>query len=572
MVSRLVLLFVFIAAMGLPRRAHAQVGCDALPPSSDFTVELISVADGWPFDIVVDRDLKVYWVERFGAFKVYDPGTKGVTLIKQFDVMATNFGGFFGDVESGLEGLAFDVHFADNHWIYMWYATANGAMSPHKIGPSYKLSRFTLIANNTQVDAASEKIILEMPIFAQCCHFGGDLRMGRDGLLYLSTGDNVHYSYTGTGEARAYDPSNDYSDPRNTSSNTNDLRGKILRIKPIPFPDSDHPAPGVGTTYTIPAGNLKDTWATAEKDKVRPEIYTMGHRNPFSMGVHPEKPWLVVGEAGGDNPGDGDDEINVVTKPGNFGWPFLNGDNQSYIPEFWDSEGYDPSAHAAALTNSSTFNTGAHTLPPAVGSAISVRHGAMAMPMTCHGVTWGWVDYDSTSSSKSKWPPYLKGKVIVSGYSNANVNVATVDSAGNVTKVQTLFNTAFGGNNMNFNWDVLRATQGPDGAFYVGRGHGITFSKDGACRIFKVSYKGPCSKIAGINRARMEKLVAKEYAVVHLGETEIDLAPGIRRVEAFDVKGGKVWEARRSTASGDAKEIIPAGVARGMLQLRYFAD
>lgn len=571
MISRLVTFLIAIALFA-PRAARAQAGCDALPPSSDFTVELVSIADGWPFDIVVDKDLKVYWVERLGAFKVWDPVSKAVTVIKQFDVMSTNFSGFFGDVETGLEGLAFDNKFAVNHWIYIWYAVSNGAATQHKLGPSYKLSRFTMTANNTQVDMASERVLLEMPIFAQCCHFGGDLRMSKDGLLYLSVGDNIHFSYTGTGEARAYAGDGDYSDPRSTSSNTNDLRGKILRIKPIAFPDADHPLPGAGTTYTIPGGNLKDTWATTEKDKVRPEIFSMGHRNPFSLGVHPDKPWLVVGEAGGDNPDEGDDEINIVTKPGNFGWPFLNGDNQTYLPDFWTGESYDPEAHLQALDNNSQYNTGAKKLPPAVGSAISVSHGAVAMPMSCHGVTWGWVDYDSTTSSKTKWPPYLRGKAIVSGYGNGNINVATVDSAGRVTKLETLFNTYFGGSNMNFNYNVLRATQGPDGAFYVGRGHGIGFSHDNACRIYKVSYHGACAKSAGVNPAPARKLIGRLQSVAHLGRTPVDLPPGIRRAEAFDVAGRKVWEARRAAAAEDAEEIIPSSVPRGMLEIRYFSE
>ena len=41
-----------------------------------------------------------------------------------------------------------------------------------------------------------------------------------------------------------------------TSPNSNDLRGKCLRINPIPFPDSQTPTAGVGATYTIPAGRL----------------------------------------------------------------------------------------------------------------------------------------------------------------------------------------------------------------------------------------------------------------------------------------------------------------------------
>ncbi|MDB5047062.1 MAG: cytochrome c class, partial [Fibrobacteres bacterium] len=346
-----------LAFAATPARLSAQ--CDALPAAADFKAEKIADAPGWPYDIVVDKDLKVYWVERLGDFKVWDPVTKAVTVIKHFQALNTDYAGFT-DVENGLEGLAFDNNFSSTHWIYMWYTVyaAKGTFTKGNLGPTVRLSRFTLKNNNTEVDAASEKPIFEHKIFAQCCHFGGDLKMSKDGLLYLSTGDNINYNYTGTGIARAFDESIINGDPRNTSSNTNDTRGKILRIKPINFPDTETPAIGVGSTYEIPAGNLKEVWNTTEKDKVRPEIYSMGHRNPFTISVHPDKPWVAIGEANGDNPDFGDDEINLVTKPGNFGWPFLIGNNQLYIPSFWTNR-TDAAKNPASYTNESTRNTGA---------------------------------------------------------------------------------------------------------------------------------------------------------------------------------------------------------------------
>src|SRR4051812_27779290 len=112
------LLGAALLALAAPSRPRAQ--CESLPPASDFKAEKIADAPGWPYDIVVDKDLKVYWVERLGAFKVWDPATKVVTTIKQFQVLSTDYAGFT-DVENGLEGLAFDNNFSSTHWIYMWY-------------------------------------------------------------------------------------------------------------------------------------------------------------------------------------------------------------------------------------------------------------------------------------------------------------------------------------------------------------------------------------------------------------------------------------------------------------------
>lgn len=562
-----------LALLGGAASETTAQGCNALPSSADFTVETLATAAGWPYDIQVDKTGKVYWIERLGALKVLDQTTKAITTIKQFSVQATKSGvTFFGEIENGLEGFALDPNFTVNGWIYIWRTLPGGAPTQHVLGPTQRLSRYTLKSNGTQLDDASEKTLFEQKIFAQCCHFGGAMRMTPDGTLYLSTGDNIHYNYTGTGTARAFDEANAWSDPRNTSSNTNDTRGKILRIKPLPFADTETPAPGVGTTYAIPAGNLKEAWTTSENNLVRPEIYSMGHRNPFSIDIHPDKPWVGIGEANGDAPSPvGDDEINIVTKAGNFGWPFVIGANQNYVPNFWSGRGYNPSGSAATgFTNDSKFNTGAKTLPPATGAVITVNHGGMNMPINCHGVTWGWVAYDEANPNKGKFPPYLKGKLLVSGYGPSDVRAATVDESGKVTKLETLFTAGFGNSNGGLTTDVLRATQGPDGAFYVGRGVGIGFTSNNGCKIFKVSYKGACSTVGTRPSAdKLKALVGRQVSLSHMGTTEVRIPSGIRGAAAFNLAGKEVWSFSRASDEGATTARIPASVPSGSLRLRY---
>ena len=86
------------------------------------------------------------------------------------------------------------------------------------------------------------------------------------------TGDNSSPCCSGFGafDERAGQQNND---AQRSSANTNDLRGKVLRIRPA--------ADG---TYTIPAGNL---FAPGTAN-TRPEIYTMGTRNPYRISVDPE--------------------------------------------------------------------------------------------------------------------------------------------------------------------------------------------------------------------------------------------------------------------------------------------
>ncbi len=561
-------------------KARAQAGCDALPPASAFTIEKIADAPYAPYDIQIAKDGRVFWLERQGDFKVYDPATKAVATIGTLDVLAVNTGGYAGTVETGLEGLLLAPDFETSHWVYLFYAVSaakSGGTTGGKLGPIKRLSRFTLTNGDKALNMASEKPLYQFKVFAQCCHFGGAMDWGPEGDLYLSTGDNIDYNNTGTGIAQAFDSTGENKDPRNTSANTNDPRGKVLRIKPILFPDTETPAIGIGATYTIPAGNLKETWATAEKDKVLPEIFSMGHRNPFTISVNQANGWVGVGEANGDrdtkDEDQGDDEINVVTKPGYFGWPFIIGDNQTYVPSFWRKLGYNPSANAAALPNNSKFNSGAKVLPPAVGSVISQSHGGMLMPLYCLGMTWGWVKYDAALNSKTKWPPYLAGKLLVSSYGatgTPDVRVATIDANGKATKLEVLFTGAFGGQHQNFTTYGMRARQGPDGAFYLGTWDAFNYDASTIGKIFKVSYTGSCSTVsAKPSKAKFSKLVSTPFAIVHLGSTEIELAEGIRGAQAFNLDGTLVWETHRAVATERILATIPASVPRGMLQIRY---
>ena len=76
-------------------------------------------------------------------------------------------------------------------------------------------------------------------------------------------------------------------DARKTSANTADLRGKVLRIKPLADIAADA-EPGVGSTYSIPAGNL----FAAGTPNTRPEIYAMGFRQPFTVHTDPKNPGI----------------------------------------------------------------------------------------------------------------------------------------------------------------------------------------------------------------------------------------------------------------------------------------
>ena len=237
----------------------------------------------------------------------YARPTGGVATAAHLDVFTAN--------ESGLLGVTLDPGFATNNWMYLYYSPNGKDVD--------RLSRFTVKADST-LDLASEKAVLEVPVQrAECCHHGGGMVFDKQtGDLWLANGDN-----TNPFASDGYTPIDERAgrsswDAQRTAGNTNDLRGKVLRIHPQP-----------DGTYTIPAGNL----FAPGTDKTRPEIYAMGFRNPFRIGIDPQTHKLLVANYGPDagNPSatrgpENTVEWDIMNQPGNYGWPYCIGNNKAY--------------------------------------------------------------------------------------------------------------------------------------------------------------------------------------------------------------------------------------------------
>ncbi len=137
---------------------------------------------------------------------------------------------------------------------------------------------------------------------------------------------------------------------------------KILKIKP----QSDR-------VSTVPNVNL----FPANGSKGSPEIYVMGHRNPFSISVDHKTGYLYWGEVGPDagldslNRGSkGYDEFNQARKASNLAWPFLIGNNKPYRLYDFNTGVSEPGFDPLLPTNESVNIRGYKLLPAAQPSFI----------------------------------------------------------------------------------------------------------------------------------------------------------------------------------------------------------
>ncbi len=345
-------------------------------------------------------------------------------------------------------GLTKDPGFEQNHWIYIFYS--------HPEKSANILSRFEFKDN--KVDMASEKQLLEVVTQREtCCHTGGSLTFGPGGNLFISTGDN-----TSPFESDGFSPSDERSnrspfDAQKSSANTNDLRGKILRIHPEP-----------DGTYTIPEGNL----FPKGEEKTRPEIYVMGNRNPYRISVDQKTGFLYWGEVGPDAGNDspergprGYDELNQAQKAGNFGWPLFVGGNYAYAEYDFDKKVAGARHNPESPINNSPNNTGKENLPalspPFIWYPYAASPDFPLMKTGGRNAMAGPVYYaDQYKGQNNAFPDYLDKKLIIYDWIRNWIRVVTMDDNGKITDIEPFLDHIQFNNTMDMEF-------GPDGKLYI---------------------------------------------------------------------------------------------------------
>ena len=187
--------------------------------------------------------------------------------------------------EGGLLGLELDPNYENNHFLYLYQTYLDILTHQNKV------VRYTV--NNNQL---TEEQVLIDKIPGAIWHDGGRIKFGPDNMLYITTGDATN---------------------TNLSQDLTSLAGKILRI------NSDG---------TIPRDNPFDS-----------QVFSYGHRNPQGLSWN-ENGILISSEHGPSGErGYAHDEINVIERGKNYGWPIIVGDSN-------DTAYTNPILHSGDIT------------------------------------------------------------------------------------------------------------------------------------------------------------------------------------------------------------------------------
>jgi glucose/arabinose dehydrogenase len=467
MFRRLALIsFVSVAVLAVPTAAVAH----ELPPDSDFQKVTLNDFPGEPMALAVLPDRRVLHTARTGEVRIHEPSTGRNVLAARIPVYQHD--------EEGVQGIAIDPGFERNRWVYVYYSPPLDTPADDPATPTInegdapaegtaadfapfrgvlRLSRFTLSGNTLRL--GTEQKIIEVPTDrGQCCHVGGKIDFDSRGNLLLSTGDdsNPFFSdgYAPIDERAGRNP---VFDAQRSSANTNDLRGKLLRI-----------TVGRNGGYTIPRGNLFRPGTAG----TRPEIYAMGLRNPFRFTVDPDTDVVYLADYSPDaraaNPARGPaghGRWTAIDKPANYGWPYCVAPGMPYVDYDFGTGVSGAPFDCARPVNDSPNNTGLRILPPVRKAEVIYSYGVSAeFPELGTGgigpMGGPAYDYDRGSRSRTRWPATFDGLPLFAEWTRDHVKAFHLDRGRQVTAIDAVLPSLVFDNPMDLEF-------GPDGALYV---------------------------------------------------------------------------------------------------------
>ena len=197
-----------------------------------------------PTDMEFAPDGRLFVAEQAGRVRSVNDGT----LVTFLDISTK----VDPSGERGLLALTFDPGFSTNRYVYLHYTRKATSTTPvHN-----RVVR--VIANGDQVVAGSEKLIFRLNNQDDTHHMGGALDFGKNGNLYVATGDN---------------------DTPDKAQQLTNLFGKMLRLNKSGTIPTNNPF------YSTASGNNRAIWA-------------LGLRNPFKFAVQPGTGTTFINDVG----------------------------------------------------------------------------------------------------------------------------------------------------------------------------------------------------------------------------------------------------------------------------------
>ena len=236
---------------------------------------------------------RVVVLEQAGRVRIID-ATTGALLATPALQLAVCSGG-----ERGLLGFTHDPQFASNGRVYLFF-TRSAPTAPG--GCVNRVSAFAMSGNT--IDPASEQVLIDNISSVNGNHNAGDLEIGRDGFLYITTGDAGGDPRGDSGSGGSNDAAQDLSL----------LNGKILRLDRFTgAPAAGNPLVGPGTVACGSRGNTGSTPSTWCR-----ELFAWGLRNPYRFAFDHSAPAtrFFINDVGQS----AREEVNEGRLGANYGW------------------------------------------------------------------------------------------------------------------------------------------------------------------------------------------------------------------------------------------------------------
>ena len=276
--------------------AQTRPGDVTLTPSKSVRIERLATLE-FPWGVALLPDGRLLVTEKPGRLRIFADGKLSAPLE---NVPTVSYQPKMSE-QGGLLDVAIDPDFAQNRRVYLSYSEEAPQRAAQADSGDPRFGGFVDTTDNRMMGGAVMRATLDgtrltggqviwrqEPKTLGRGHFGHRLAFGRDGMLFITSGDRMRF------------------DPAQSLASS---LGKVVRIE---------------RDGTIPKDN-----PFAGKTGARGDVWSLGHRNILAAAVHPAtgQLWVVeMGPLGGD-------ELNPVERGANYGWPIVsNGDNYDKSP------------------------------------------------------------------------------------------------------------------------------------------------------------------------------------------------------------------------------------------------